>query len=209
MKIKSLILLSISTFLLVSCQNSTDYTYQKNNTPIASKTIDSPFFWDPNAKVQMMIFADFQCPACIYFENNAWKKILNDYALTNKIGLTYKNFPLPFHKNAFDDASASLCALNQGKYKDFAEKMYAFEDSTKWLRTTKENRQSIAKDVWLNLDSFNKCMDEWNYVNKINDDIDLWNKLWLVWTPSVYVNWKIIEFRNPDEFFKILDQLIK
>lgn len=209
MKIKSIILLLIWSLILASCQSSIDYKYQQNNTPITSKNIDSPFVWDPNAKAQVTVFADFQCPACIYFEKTIWNKLLSDYAEKNKIWLTYKNFPLPFHKNAIDDANASMCALSEGKYLEFSNAMYALEDAKKWERTTKEDRQVIAKNIGLNLTNFDNCMDEWYFLNKIKDDIALWDKLWLTWTPSVYINWKIVDFRNPDEFFKILDQLIK
>ncbi|MDD2486931.1 MAG: thioredoxin domain-containing protein [Candidatus Gracilibacteria bacterium] len=209
MRIRSLLALFVGTFFLVSCQNTNEYLYQKDNAPITSKNIDSPVFGDPNAKIQMMIFSDFQCPACIYFEKNIGNKILTDYAMTNKIGLTYKNFPLPFHKNAMDDANASMCALSEGKYKVFAEKMYALEDAKKGERVTKIERQNIAKETGLNMDNFNKCMDEGFYISKIKEDMDIGDKLGLEGTPSVYVNGKNLDFRNPDEFFKILDQLIK
>ncbi|EKE26724.1 MAG: DsbA oxidoreductase, partial [uncultured bacterium (gcode 4)] len=190
-------LIALTSIFLVSCWQTKS---------IVPKDIESPFFGNSNAKVQMAIFTDFQCPACIYFEKNIWKKILSDYALTNKIWLTYKNYPLSIHKNAQDDALAVMCGHAQWKYKDFSDKMYALEETKDWLRISADERLKIATEIWLNVTAYNKCIDEWNYVNKIKEDMTLWDKLWLQGTPSVYINWKNVDFRNPDNFFEILDQ---
>ncbi|EKD65832.1 MAG: hypothetical protein ACD_49C00082G0006 [uncultured bacterium (gcode 4)] len=193
----------LSSFLLFSCASKTV------KVPTVSKNIESPTFGDINAKAQVMIFSDFECPACINFEKIIWEKLLNEYALTNKIGLTYKNFPLTFHPNAFGDALAAMCAHAGWKYSEFAKAMYALEDTKKWEKVTPQEREKLATDISLNMADFNKCVIEWHYINKINEDLALWNKMQLVGTPSVYVNWKILNFTSEQDFFTILDQLIK
>jgi len=203
MKLKMIFAVVLSSFLLFSCASQTA------KVPTVSKNIESPTFGDINAKTQVMIFSDFECPACINFEKIIWEKLLNDYALTNKIGLTYKNFPLSFHPNAFWDALASMCAHAGWKYKEFAKAMYSLEDTKKWKKITDKEREDLAIQTSLNITDFNKCVAEWHYINKINEDLALWNKLQLPWTPSVYVNWKILNYTNEQDFFTILDQLIK
>ena len=204
---KSLILLSLSFFLL-SCWQTRDIFNEETAKTFIQKDISSPFFWDPKAKVQLIAFWDFQCPACILFEKAIWEKLLKEYALTNKIWLTYKNFPLSIHKNAPEDALAAMCAHEQWKYKEFATWMYALEDEKKWLLLTKEDRQWVAKVAWLDVASFDKCVLEWRYVDKIKQDMSLWEKMWLQWTPSVYANWQLISFDSVESFFNIIDQLL-
>jgi protein-disulfide isomerase len=204
---KILILLSIS-FFLFSCTKERDILNDSSNSTYIQKNIDSPFFWNPSSKVQLIAFGDFQCPACIFFEKEIGERLLKDYALTNKIWITYKNFPLSIHKNAPEDSLAAMCMHEQWKYKDFAVKMYALEDLKKWLIVSKEDRQNVAKEAWADLVKFNQCVTEWRYIDKIKEDMKIWEKMWLLWTPSVYANWQIINFDSVESFFKIIDQLL-
>ncbi|EKE30074.1 MAG: DsbA oxidoreductase [uncultured bacterium (gcode 4)] len=204
---KILILLSLS-FFLFSCSQQRDIFNEGTSKNFIQKNIDSPSFGNPAAKVQLIEFGDFQCPACIFFEKEIWQKLFKDYVLTNKIWITYKNFPLSAHRNAPEDALAAMCAHEQWKYMDFATRMYAFEDEKKWLVVTKEDRENIAASAWADMIKFKQCVLEWRYVDKIKQDMELGEKMWLQWTPSVYANWQLINFDSVEGFFKILDQLI-
>lgn len=199
----------ISLFLLSCSVQQRDIFNEETAKTFINKDISSPFFWDSNSKVQLEIYWDFQCPACIRFENAIWLKLLKDYALTNKIGLTYKNYPLSSHKNAPEDALAAMCAHEQWKYKDFAINMYSLEEEKNWLILTTEDRQWVAQKSWVDLDRFNQCVTEWRYVNKIKQDMADWDKKWLEWTPSIYANWILMQYNSIEDFFKIIDSLLK
>lgn len=96
--------------------------------PVVTKDIESPFFGSKTSKVQLTVYSDFQCPGCIYFHQAVMEKLKNEYITTNKIGYTFIHMPLTsIHDNAFDDATASMCAAAQGKFPEFADKMYALE----------------------------------------------------------------------------------
>jgi protein-disulfide isomerase len=196
MKIFITILLS---FLLLSCYS----------VPEVKKEIESPFYWDKNSNTQIKIYTDFQCPACIVFEQAIWKTLFEKYALTNKIWLTYKMFPLPKHTNAKDDAISVLCSSKQWKYSEFSTKMYELEKEKDWKTVTFENRLQIARDIKLNEAEFTTCVNEKHYLNKIESDIKDWNeKDNLKWTPSIFMNWVLIDMSSIttiDDFFKLID----
>lgn len=204
MKTKLIIISILFTFILISCSENRNILDDNNNS-FVDKKIESPFYGNKDSKVQMTIFTDFQCPACIQFEKNIWEQVIEKYAQTNKIGVTYKMFPLSFHKNAPEDALAALCATSQWKYSDFSKEMYALEEEKKWANITFEERINIAKNIWINEQKFKKCIDEWSYVSKIKEDMELWNKIWLRGTPSIYLNGELMEFSSREEFFNILD----
>lgn len=206
---KWIIYILFASFLLVSCSwEQRDILSENAANNFVQKDISSPFYWDKNAKLQIVQFWDFQCPACIRFEKNIWEKFFNEYALTNKIGITFKNYPLSIHKNAPEDALAWLCAHEQWKYKEFAKNMYTLEEEKNWLIVSKEDRTAVAKKTWLNTWDFDKCVLEWRYVNKIKSDMADWDKLSLEGTPSVYANWTLIKYDSEEAFFKIIDQLL-
>ncbi len=128
-------------FFLLSCGESTPVA------PQISKDIESAVFGAPSSKVQLTIFADYECPACIYFEKTIGQELYEKYVQTNKISVTYKNFPLPQHKNAERDALAALYALSNGKYWEFNLLMYDLEDQKKGDKVTDEERTVLGKKV--------------------------------------------------------------
>lgn len=147
---KKLIGILLVTLALVSC----------SRTASVSKDIESPFFGNKDSKAQIEIFSDFQCPACIVFHEQIGKKLESDYVKTGKIGYTFKNFPLPFHKNAPDDALAAMCAHAQGKFLEYADNMYALEKTKAGLRVDDEERTKIATDIGLDVKKFSTCLAE-------------------------------------------------
>lgn len=122
-------LLFLSLFL-ASCSTDSDILNQDPSS-FVDKKIESPFFGNKNAKVQMQIFTDFQCPACIQFQEIIGGQLFSEYVDKGKIGLEYRMFPLPIHKNAPEDALAALCAESQGRFKEFSNEMYGLEEQKK------------------------------------------------------------------------------
>lgn len=136
---KKIFLLALLPFFLISCGTE--------NIPQVSKNIESAVFGAPSSKVQLTVFADYECPACIYFEKTIGQELYENYIKTNKITVTYKNFPLSQHKNAERDALAALYALSQGKYWEFSLEMYALEDQKKGDIVTDSERVNLGKKV--------------------------------------------------------------
>jgi protein-disulfide isomerase len=118
-----------ATILLTSC--SSPDLLSRDPSVFLDKKIESPFFGNKSAKVQMMVFTDFQCPACIQFEEVIGGELFGQYVDTGKIGLEYRMFPLSIHKNAPEDALAALCSESQGKFKEFSKEMYGLEEQKK------------------------------------------------------------------------------
>ncbi len=54
------------------------------------------FFGNSSSPVQLKIFSDFQCPACISFHKNIEEKLWKDYVMSGKVGVTFLNYPLTF-----------------------------------------------------------------------------------------------------------------
>lgn len=93
--------------VLVSCgpnQNSTVGTGKYPNSVYVQKqdkAIESAVVGAPDSKVQLVIFSDFQCPACIRTHATIDEKLWKDYIEPKKITVTFKNYPLTMiHKNA-------------------------------------------------------------------------------------------------------------
>lgn len=75
---------------------------------------------DPNAKVTIVEFVDFQCPACA-FTHPITQKILDEYE--GKARLVVRYWPLPQHKNAKAAVYAVEAAGELGKYWEMYDKL--------------------------------------------------------------------------------------
>lgn len=198
---KKFLLLLLFPLLLVSCGEPT--------VPQVSKEIESAVFGAPSSKVQLTIFSDYECPACIYFEKTIGEELYENYVKTGKITATYKNFPLPQHQNAEHDALAALYALSQGKYWEYSLLIYALEDQKKGEKVTDAERVELGKQLGLDPVEMQKSLDEGWYRNQIIKERREGEAMGLRGTPSIYLNGSLMTFKSKEEFFGMIEAALK
>jgi protein-disulfide isomerase len=132
-----------------------------------------------DAPVQLVEFADYQCPYC-QRANPDVNKLLQEYG--SKISIVYKDFPLPMHSHAEKAAEAARCAGQQGKFWEYHNLL--FQDKKLEVADLKQEAKT------LNLDStkFDKCLDSGEEATAVKQDQDEALKLGLSGTPSFFVN---------------------
>lgn len=156
---------------------------------------------DFSAPITFVEFSDFECPfsARHFLTLN---KILSDYR--GKVRLVYKHFPLGFHSNAQKAAEASECADEQGKFWEYHDKL--FENLNIGYST--EKFKQWAKDLDLNSEKFNKCLDSDKYAQKVQADFQEGGQKEVNGTPATFVNGQLISGALPHESFKqIIDSI--
>lgn len=83
--------------------------------------------------------------------------------------------------------------------------LYTLEEQKKGATVTDDERVARAKEIGLDAAEFTSCLTGARYQKALEREIDEGNKLGLEGTPSVYLNNTLMNFRGPEEFFKILD----
>ncbi len=117
---------------------------------------DSFFIGNPNAKVTITEFFDFQWPYCarsVSLVDDILKKYPND------VKVVFKSFPLSSHKQAFKAAKYSVAAGRQGKFKEMFYKIFE-NDMWKQLRNNEDLPRQLAAEMGLNLDQLDKDMND-------------------------------------------------
>lgn len=147
---------------------------------------------NPNASVLIEEFSDFECPACSMIGAQLEELISNNPDLAR---LEFHHFPLSYHKNAFRAAEATECALDQGKFWEFAELNFGNRKNL-----TDDNLKSFAKQLGLDQAVFDECFDSNKKRAKIKSDISNAIKRGLSYTPSIYVNGQLIQWGGVEEF---------
>ena len=135
-----------------------------------------------DAKVTVVEFGDFQCPACgqLY---PSFKQAKEDYK-DQSVRFVYREFPLvQIHEYAQLAAEAALAAHAQGKFWEMHNAM--FENQTNLAR---EDLEKYAEQVGLNMDEFRKALDERTYQDAVRSDIADGNAVGVPGTPTVFIN---------------------
>ena len=99
----------------------------------------------------------------------------------------FKEFPLSIHPQANDAALASQCALAQGKFWEYADKLYTTQSD--WTNTNDmADFKTYAQGLGLNTVQFNQCLDSKKSQSKIDADMKEASDLGLSGTPSIFIN---------------------
>ena len=152
---------------------------------------DDPVKGNPEAKVTIVEFSDFQCPACGAAEPSV-RKILEEYQ--DQIRLVYKDFPLSFHENAEPAALAALCAKEQGKFWEYHDLLFENQESL-----TSADLKKYATDLGLKTQEFSSCFDSKKYKDQVSEDKNEATRLSVGGTPTFFVNGRLVGWNSQTE----------
>ena len=204
---KLVLSLICSLLLLTSCGANTPAP--TTVTPSETRTIATPTYG--SGKMQIEVFADFQCPACIA-SNESIMPIFEEYASQGKMTITYRQFPLNMHKNARSDAIAALCSAEQGGYMNYKKWLYALEKSKSWKTITDVERVALAKTLSLDEGKFSTCLASRAYEKQVAADIALGDFKWVSGTPTIFLDGIKLDmslFRDTDGFKSFIESRMK
>ena len=163
---------------------------------------NSPSKGPKNAPVQIVEFSDFECPFCGRVVPTI-KQIMDAYP--GKVRISFKQFPLPFHKNAPGASEAALAAHAQGKFWDMHDKL--FEDNK---NLTREAFEKHAQEIGLNLAKFKADLDSKKFEAAVKADVEYGQKVGRFGTPTFFINGRKVSGAMPfDNFKQIIDEELK
>ncbi len=178
-----------------------------NNTGDSSQTGSQNFEGNPDAKVKLVEFGDYQCPACYaYFP--VVKQVVEKYG--DKILFQFRNFPLvQIHKNAMVAARAAEAAALQGKFWEMHDLLY--QNQNVWGQQTNPTPifEQYAAQIGLDVDKFKTDMNSPEVLAIINADVKAAQALGATGTPVFVLNGQKIE--SPGDlagFEKVIDEAL-
>jgi protein-disulfide isomerase len=131
------------------------------------------------ARIQIVEFSDFECPYCSRV-GGPLKQLQSKYP--NDVAVSFKQFPLGFHKNAQKAAEASLAANAQGRFWDMHDIMF---ENQKAL--TVDKLLAYAGQLDLDVPKFKADLDSGKYAARVKADMAAGQKIGVRGTPSVYI----------------------
>jgi protein-disulfide isomerase len=165
----------------------------------AVKAGNSPARGPANAPVELIEFADFECPYCQAAAPTI-KRILDAYG--DRVRLVYRNFPLQNHPNARPAAEAAQCANEQGQFWAYHDHLFANPG-----KLSDADLKKTAADLGLDSPRFNKCLDEHKYAHVIDTDARDGSNAGVSGTPAFFINGRMLSGAQPYEAFKrVIDE---
>lgn len=187
-----LILLTISSLYVVSKvktivaernQGVTEQDYQEYAQDIKG---DGTNFYIGTSTPQVTIveFGDFACP---YTKESyaAINQLVAEYP--DKVRVVWRDYLR--NEDSIDLALAARCAGAQGQFWQMHNRMFENqEDLTIADETRPERLATIAAELGLNTDEFNRCLSDQDNLERIKKDYADGNKLAILGTPTWFVN---------------------
>jgi protein-disulfide isomerase len=184
------------------------------DAPVVVTAADSAFqgyvLGSATAPVEVVEFADYQCPHCGEFANVQFPTIREQLINTGQLRWRFRDFPLGFPWSRVS-ALAGQCAGEQGKFWEMEDAL--FQRQSVWGTTSRNPTaafRDLARGIGVDLDKYNACMDSQRYAGRIEASHREGAARGVTGTPTFFVNGRELDnthFGNSDAFKNLVDSL--
>ncbi len=135
---------------------------------------------NPEAKITVVEYADFECPFC-----GAARAMLEQFAEQNaaKVRFCYAPFPLQMHPNALTAGQAALFARDHGKFWELHTLMFEHQDDLSPAAVRK-----LAESIGLDGAALAKAVSSGKYLDELEASKAAGKEAGVTGTPSLLVN---------------------
>ena len=165
-----------------------------------------------SAPVEVIEFADFECPACGQFATLTEPDVRTRLVNTGQVRFRFMDFPLSMHKNTWDASLAAACANDQGKFWQMHDALFANQDRWNGEATGRPRGPigELAKGLGLDMTKYNGCMDAETHRAKVQSHLAQGEKRGVQSTPTFVFNGLVVPSAIPyDAFKKYVDGALK
>ena len=139
-----------------------------------------PMKGNPDAKVTVVEFSDFQCPYCSRAAPAALDLVK---AYPDDVRVFFFHYPLGFHQQAMPAAIAAQCGNLQGKFWPIHDRIFAAPQ-----QLTRDRFVDYAKQESLDVPAFEKCLDDPAARAFVEADMAQGEAAGVSGTPSFYID---------------------
>lgn len=145
---------------------------------------------NPDARIRIIEFGDYGCPACGLFYAQVKPQIDLAYGGNDDVAFVFYDFPiLQAHPHAFIAARAARCAGDQGSYWEYHGAL--FENQNAWslaANTPIDQLESYAGALGLDGSAFGSCLRSDEHAEVVSANLELGRNLGVGGTPTVMVS---------------------
>jgi protein-disulfide isomerase len=160
----------------------------------------------PDAPVQVIEFADFECPACGQFATLSEPDIRKRLIEPGTISYRFYDYPLSMHRNTWPASNAAACADEQGKFWEMHDVLFNAQDQWNGQATSrpKSKFKDYAKTIGLDVGKWEACYDAQKYQPRIKANEQMATKRGASQTPTFVIGNKMVGGAISYDNFKAL-----
>jgi len=155
-------------------------------------------FGATEAKIQIVEYADYQCPACKAL-SPGFKATAEKYP--DNVSFTYRHFPLSYHEKARPAALIAEAAAAQGKFWEMGDWLFA-NDFT--IDSAYEHAASLGLDV----DRMKSEIESGMYDAKVDGDYQSGVSSQVPGTPTLFLNGELLDWEKTQNLDGTIQSLI-
>lgn len=167
---------------------------------------NAPVWGNPNAKVTLVEFSDFQCPYCRHAAFHI-KPVLSEFK--NKVRYFFYNFPLDkncndmiegsFHPMACLSAYAAVCADKKGDFWQFHDDIFRNQ------KTLNEALiMELAKKRGWDEKEFSACLQDPSTLDRVKKNIEKAKTIFVQGTPTILINNRRVKYWADEEILRAI-----
>lgn len=163
------------------------------------------------APVEVVEFADFECPACGSFatltEPDVRKRLVN----TGVVRYRFMDYPLSMHRNTWPAHRAAWCAGEQGRFWEMHDALFFNQDRWNGETTTRPEGviADLARTVGVDATKFNACVESRKFDPQIRANAQEAERRQVNSTPTFIIgDKKVSSAISYDEFKRHVDEAL-
>lgn len=139
-----------------------------------------------DAKVEVVEFSDFQCPAC-----KAAQGLVKQVQNREGVRFVFRHMPLSsIHKNALIAAEAAEAAHDQGKFWEYHDLLFERQEEWAEEKEIEVKLSDYAEELGLDRERFVESLEEGRHKELVMSDYGEAMRLGVRGTPTFFVNGK-------------------
>lgn len=159
-----------------------------------------------SAKVRLVEFSDFQCPACKAAEPII-KQVLSKYP--ENLQFIYRHFPLPQHKNGRVAINLAEEASRQGKFWPMHDLILDTQERWSELGDPTEFFLELSGQLNLDKDQVKKALAEKTFDQLADQDLAEGRNLGVNSTPTFFLNGRKLNLQGFDDLNTVVANELK
>ncbi|OME25978.1 thioredoxin domain-containing protein [Paenibacillus odorifer] len=208
------ILLAVIVFILSNKTDDTadlpNYTDVKGSIVVDGlKYEKQPHLGSPDAKVKVIEFADFKCPACKMWTEKYLDTFIKDYVDTGKVELFFMNFAF-LDRDSYLAASAGEAIYKQSneKFWEYLHKLYANQGDESEIWATQKFILKFVKNNIEGIDyaQFETDLKNHTYMFDVKEDFKIAGSYGVNGTPKFMVNGVLLQDSSNEGLAAAIDK---
>ncbi|HEY7878865.1 MAG TPA: thioredoxin domain-containing protein [Gemmatimonadaceae bacterium] len=196
----------VGVALIVRTARRSAATQQRQVTNVAATAAkaEGHLLGNPNAPVQILEFADFECPHCAEYATITEPDVRKRIVDAGLASYRYFDFPLGHFENSIPASEAAACAGDQNKFWEMHDKL--FQGQPEWNSQATSDPKKVfaryANELGLDTDAWGKCFDSQKHMPEILANRDEGLRRHVESTPTFVIGTKQIPGAIPYDMLK-------